>query len=185
MFRVARGFIVIVPLAFLAALATYLWTHGRAVEAFTPYPFLVEALGPALVKRPMQRFAVIAAVAFLLPYLVTSLLLFLADAGTELAARLWGGKRGRPASPLALPPESVWTFVVAAVGSSVLAARSLDRVAHGGELPGGVNITPILVAAVPFAGAAVALVLAALASVPRSVASLWSAPPAPSRPERR
>ena len=182
----ARGFVVIVPLAFLAGLTTYLWTHGRAVEAFTPYPFLVDALGPALVKRPVERFAVIAGVLFLLPYVVTSLLLFLADAGTELAVRLWGGERGsRPARPRTLPPESAWTFGVAAICASVLAARSLDRVARGGELPGGVNIAPVLVAAIPFAAAALALVLAALVSVPRAVASLWSSPPAPSRPERR
>ena len=181
----ARGFVVIVPIAFTAALVTYLLTHGRAVEAFTPYPFLADALGPGLVKRPLQRFAVIATVLFLLPYVVTSLLLFLADGGIELAARLWRRKGNAPGKRGALPPESVWAFVVAAVGASVLAARSLDKVARGGELPGGVNIAPVMVAAIPFAAAAVALVLAFLASVPRSVASLWSASPAPTRPERR
>ena len=186
MFRMARGFVVIVPLAFVAALATYLVTHGRGAEAFTPYPFLADALGPELLKRPVQRCAVVATVLFLLPYVVTSVLLVLADAGMELAARLWRRDReGRAGRSRPLAPESAWTFVAAAIGLSALAAASLDKVARGGELPGGVNISPVLVAAVPFAGAAVALVLAALVSVPRFVASLWSAHPAPSGPERR
>lgn len=186
MFRMARGFVVIVPLAFAASLAAYLLTHGRAVEAFTPYPFLSDALGPAMARRPVQRFAVVSTVLFLLPYVMTSLLLVLADAGAEAAARLWGGARGEKAGARRpLPPESFWTFVAVAIAVSAFAAASLDKVARGGELPGGVNISPVLVAAVPFAAAAVALVLAALVSVPRSVASLWSAHPARSRPERR
>lgn len=182
----ARGFLVIVPLAFVAALSTYLWTHGRAAEAFTPYPFLAETLGQGLGRRPLSRFAVIATVLFLLPYIVTSLLLFLADAGTGMAARLWRGTGGESRGrSRALPPESVFTFVTVAIGASVFAARSLDRVAHGGELPGGVNIAPVMVAAVPFVATALALVLAALVSFPRFVASLWPGHPAPSRPERR
>jgi hypothetical protein len=186
MFRTARGFLVIVPLAFVAALAAYLLTHGRAAEAFTPYPFLVEPLGQGLARRPIARFAVVATVLFLVPYVVTSLLLFLADAGTGLAARLWRrrGKKAEAGSP-GLPPESTWALVAVAIGASALAARSLDRVAHGGELPGGVNIAPVMVAAVPFAATALALVVAALVSIPRFVATLWTGPPDPSRPERR
>ena len=83
----ARGFLVIVPFAFVAGLVTYLLVHGRAAEAFTPYPFLTDALGQGFGKRPLPRFAVIASVLFLLPYVVTSLLLFLADAGVEVASR--------------------------------------------------------------------------------------------------
>ena len=74
---------------------------------------------------------------------------------------------------------------VAAIGASVFAARSLDRVAHGGELPGGVNIAPVMVAAIPFVATAFALAVAALVSIPRLVLSLWSAHPASPRPERR
>ncbi len=182
----ARGFLVIVPLSFISSLTTYLWTHGRAAEAFTPYPFLAEALGPGLGRRPLTRFAVIATVLFLLPYVVTSLLLFLADAGTELASRLWRGSEGKArGKPGALPPESVLTLVAFSIGASVFAAGSLNRVAHGGELPGGVNIAPVMVAAIPFAATALAVVLAALVSIPRFVASLWPAHPTPSRPERR
>ncbi len=182
----ARGFLVIVPFAFVAGLVTYLLVHGRAAEAFTPYPFLTDALGQGFGKRPLPRFAVIASVLFLLPYVVTSLLLFLADAGVEVASRLWRKSgRGEPLRPQPLPPESFWTFVVAAIGASVFAARSLDRVAHGGELPGGVNIAPVMVAAIPFVATAFALAVAALVSIPRLVLSLWSAHPASPRPERR
>lgn len=186
MFRTARGFLVLLPLAFLAALVTFLLTSGRAAEAFTPYPFLLEPLGQGLGRRPFPRFAVVSTIVFLLPYLITSLLLFLADAGLEVAGRLWrprpraGGGARRP-----LPPESAWTLAVSAIGLSVLASRSIDRVAHGGELAGGVNIAPVLVAAVPFVATTAALALSCLVSIPRFVASFWPSQPARKGPERR
>jgi hypothetical protein len=186
MFRTARGSLLILPLAFLAALAVFLTTFPRAAEAFVPYPFLVEPLGQGLGRRPLPRFAVVSGLVFLLPYLVTSLLLFLSDAGLELAGRLWKRRlKGKAGAVRPLPPESVWTFFGATIVLSVLAARSIDRVAHGGELPGGVNIAPFLVAAIPFAAAAASLALACLVSIPRLVASFWSTQPAPEGPERR
>jgi hypothetical protein len=172
MFRTARGFLLVAPPAFLLALVSFLSTHPNAAEAFTPYPFLTDALGRALTRRPVERFAVVSAVSFLFPYLVSGLLLFLADLGFGAARRLWGGKPGQPHRRM--PGESVVTFVAVTLVSSVAAGWSLHRVAHGGELPGGVNVAPLFVAAVPYVAVAVAFLLAGLASVPRSVARLLS-----------
>ncbi|HYN43269.1 MAG TPA: hypothetical protein VE129_15945, partial [Thermoanaerobaculia bacterium] len=52
------------------------------------------------------------------------------------------------------------------------AGALLPRVAHGGELPGGVNVAPVFVAAVPFVAVGAGLLLALLASIPRAVVQL-------------
>src|SRR5438105_617961 len=157
MFRTARGFLLAAPPAFALSLACFLLSHAHAAEAFVPYPFLAEAMGQTLTKRPVARFTISAVFFFLLPYLVTGLLLFFADLGVSAASPLWSRKRRRPGA--AAPPESRVAFAILLVASSVFAGGSLHRVAHGGELPGGVNVAPIFVAAVPFA----AVVLATLA----------------------
>ncbi len=172
MFRTVRGFLLVAPPAFLLALVAYLWSHPRAAEAFTPYPFLVDALGRTLGRRPVGRFAVSATVFFLVPYLVSALLLFLSDLGLAVAGRIWRGKKGGAARPVA--PEGAVTFAAATLVLSAVAGKLLHRVAHGGELPGGVNVAPIFVAAVPFVAAGAALLLGAVATLPRALASRLS-----------
>ncbi len=178
MFRTARGFLLIAPPAFAVALAVFLLSHGRAAESFSPYPFLADALGPTLVKRPVGRFAAASTLFFVVPYLVSALLLLLSDAGVGAATRLWAKPaKGKPAPPeraRRLPPEALVVFAGGALLLSGLAGAYLDRVAHGGELPGGVNIAPLLVAAIPFLAVGVGLVLAAVASLPRAVARVFS-----------
>lgn len=176
MFRTARGFLLVAPVAFLAALVVFLLTHPGAAPSFTPYPFLVEALGPSLVRRPVSRFAVTAAVFFLLPYLVTALLLTLADLGSAAAARLWSGRPASRARPDGAPPESRAVFFGGTVLLAAFGGGLLHRVAHGGALPGGVNVAPLFVAAVPFASVGIALALAAAAALPRSIARALSGP---------
>ena len=46
----------------------------------------------------------------------------------------------------------------------------LHRVAHGGELPGGVNVSPLFVVIASFGAVALGLVAAGLAALPRAVA---------------
>ena len=180
MFRTARGFLLIAPPAFLVALAVFLLTHGRAAESFSPYPFLLDALGPSLVRRPVGRFAAAATLFFVVPYLVTALLLLLSDAGLGAAAHLWktgGGRKAAPAPPQPrrrLPPEALVVLTLAALLLSGLAGLYLDRVAHGGELPGGVNVAPFLVAGIPFLAIGLGLVLATVASLPRALAQVLS-----------
>src|SRR5258706_3711143 len=167
MFRTARGFLLVSPPAFVLVLVSYLASHARAAEAFVPYPFLAEAMGQAFAKRPVFRFTISAIFFFLLPYLVTGLLLFFADLGVSAAAPLWSGKRRRREP--AMPVESRVSFALVLAASSILAGASLHRVAHGGELPGGVNVAPIFVAAAPFGAVVLATLAARLASVPRAL----------------
>lgn len=164
---------MLAPPAFLAALVAYLSAGPRAATSFTVYPFLADVLGSGLPRSNVARFVVVTTLFFIVPYLVSGVLLLLADIGTSAAASLWRRERraaiAGPRPPL-LAPEAFWTLVVAALLLAAAAGSQLPKVAHGGELPGGVNVAPVFVAAVPFAALACALVLAAVASIPRAVA---------------
>jgi hypothetical protein len=169
MFRTARAFLLVLPGAFFVVLCVYLVAHPGAADAFVAYPFLAESLGAWVSKRPLMRFVLTSVVFFVPPYLVTGLLLFVADAGVSAAAPLWGKgrtKRG-PAGP---PPESRWGFVAVSLASAAAFGVLLHRVAHGGELPGGVNVSPLFVVIAAFGAVALGLVAAGLAALPRAVA---------------
>ncbi len=168
MFRIARAFLVAAPAAFLLVLVSFLAMHPRAAEAFVPYPLLADALGAALSKRPFVRF-VAASILFFLPlYLMSGVLLLFADLGVSAAAPLWSrGPRRR--SDASIPPESRWGFLAITVLAAVAFGVSLHRVAHGGDLPGGINIGPLLVVLASFAALISALVVAGLLAVPRAV----------------
>jgi hypothetical protein len=168
MFRTARGFLLAAPGAFVLTLVSFLVAHPKAAEAFTPYPFMADALGQMLTRSPVARFVVTATVAFLLPYLAAGLLLFFADVGVTAASPLWRGKRNVNVSRVV--PESRVAFLATAAAFSVWAGISLHGVAHGGELPGGVNLSPVLVVGAAFAALTVALLLGALVGLPRA---LW------------
>jgi hypothetical protein len=166
MFRTARAFLLVAPGAFLLVLVSYLVAHPRAADSFAAYPILADALGAALTKRPFVRFIAASILSFLPPYLMAGLLLFFADAGVSAAAPLWSrGPARRADSPV--PKESRWAFL----GGTALAAPafgvSLHRVAHGGDLPGGINVGPLLVALAAFASMAAGLVAGGIAAGPR------------------
>lgn len=173
MFRTARGFLTLAPPAFLAALLAYLSAKPRAVSSFTVYPFLSDVLGSGLPRSPTSRFVVVATLFFIVPYLVAGVLLFLADVGASASASLWR-REGRPRPdgpfPPTLAPEAFWTLVVGSILLAVYAGLRLPGVAHGGELPGGVNVAPAFVAAIPFAALGGGILVATLASIPRAVA---------------
>ena len=171
MFRTARAFLLVLPGAFLLVMLAYLIAHPGAAEAFVAYPFLAESLGAWVTKRPLIRFVLASTAFFVPPYLVTGLLLFVADAGISAAAPLWGRPRGKAAHRHAEPPpESRWAFI----GVSLVAAAAfgvlLHRVAHGGELPGGVNVSPLFVVIASFAAVGLGLAAAGLSALPRAVA---------------
>ncbi len=46
---------------------------------------------------------------------------------------------------------------------------SLHRVAHGGDLPGGINVGPLLVALAAFAALISGVIVAGLVAVPRAL----------------
>ena len=177
MFRTVRGFLVVTPLIFLVALLAYLSTRPHAAETFVVYPFLAEILGRGLPRGPIGRFVVVAVLFFLVPYLLAGLVLFLADLGISAAVPLWRrkprekrheGPRGRT-----LVPEAFYALLAVSIVAAVVAGRALHRVAHGGELPGGVNVAPLFVAMVPFVAVFLGLAGAALATIPRSVRSAF------------
>lgn len=175
MFRTVRGFLVLAPPAFLAALLAYLAAKPRAVTSFTVYPFLAEVLGSGLPRSSSARFVVVTSLFFIVPYLVAGVVLLLADAGASASAALWSKDR-RPARPgprpAMLAPEAFWTLWGASLLLAAVAGARLPGFAHGGELPGGVNVAPAFVAAVPFLAVGAGLFLAFVASIPRAVVRL-------------
>lgn len=182
MFRTARGFLLLAPIVFVAGVISYLAGRPHAAESFTVYPFLSEVLGESPLHRPVSRFLLVATLFFAGPYLAAGALLSLSDLSLSSARMLWRGGTGDPRRdhPQRMPTESL----VALVGVSLLAAAilgwKLRNVVHGGELPGGVNVSPVFVAAVPFAALGAGLVAAVLASIPRAARRLvvpGAAPP--------
>ena len=167
MFRIARAFLVVAPAAFVLALAAYLAAHPRAAESFVLYPLLADALGAALSKRPFVRFGAAAIVFFVPLYLMSGVLLLFADAGISAAAPLWS--RGPRRRADAIPPESRWAFLSTTALAALALGVSLHRVAHGGDLPGGINVGPLLVALAAFAALLAGLVVAGLAAIPRAL----------------
>ena len=176
MFRTVRAFLLVLPGSFLLVLGAYLAFHPGAADAFVAYPFLAEALGGWVSKRPIIRFVLTSVVFFVPPYLVTGILLFVADAGVSAAAPLWGNRKAKRPNP-GPPPESRWGFVAVSLASAAAAGVLLHRVAHGGELPGGVNVSPLFVVIAAFAAVALGLVAAGLVAVPRAVARRLGATP--------
>lgn len=171
MFRTARGFLLVLPGAFLLVLLGYLVSHPNAPESFVAYPFLADSLGSALGKRPLLRFVMASAAFFVPPYLVTGLLLFIADAGVSAAAPLWSERTGRAARKAGSPPpEARWTFLGVSLAAALALGISLHRVGHGGDLPGGVNVSPLFVVIASFGAVGIGLLAAGVAAVPRAVA---------------
>jgi hypothetical protein len=167
MFRIARAFLIVAPAAFVLVLIAFLAAHPRAAESFVPYPMLADALGGALARRPFVRF-VAASIAFFIPlYLMSGVLLFFADAGASAAAPLWSRRPGRRSD--AIPPESRWAFLSITALAALAFGVSLHRVAHGGDLAGGINVGPLLVALAAFAALISGLVVAGLVAVPRAL----------------
>jgi hypothetical protein len=168
MFRTARAYLLVAPGVFVLVLVAFLAAHPRASESFVAYPPLADALGSALSKRPSVRFVAASIVLFIPPYLMSGLLLLFADLGVSAAAPLWSRRPVRRAAA-SVPPESRWAFLVSTALFALGAGVSLHRIAHGGELPGGVNVGPLLVVLASFAAMAAALVVGGLVAVPRAL----------------
>jgi len=168
MFRTVRAFLLVLPGAFLLVLVAFLVAHPGAADSFVAYPFLADALGGWVNKRPLIRFVLASAAFFVPPYLVTGVLLFAADAGVSAAAPLWRKGARRPALPP--PPESRWTFIAVSLGAALALGVLLHRVGLGGDLPGGVNVSPIFVVVASFAAVTAGLGASGLVAVPRAVA---------------
>lgn len=174
MFRTARGFLQLAPPAFLAALLSVVLFYPKAASDFSPYPFLVDALGKTLGQKPIGRFTAVSTLFFLLPYVLTGVLLLISDLGVSSFRRLWQEtppkeRPERSSSPKPLLPEARWTFIGVGLLLPLTCGYVLVKAARGGELPGGINVAPFIVAAYPFATTAIALVLTFLVALPRGL----------------
>lgn len=167
MFRTSRAFFLAAPAAFGVTLAAFLILHPKAPESFAAYPFMADALGP-VARSPFLRFLLTTIVFFLAPYLAAGVLLLLAELGVGAAEPLLGAGRSRRGS-FEVPPESRWAFLGVTFAVAAWAGASLHRVAHGGDLPGGVNVTPVFVVAASFGAMAGGLLAALLAALPRAL----------------
>jgi hypothetical protein len=175
MFRTSRAFLLVAPAVFGVTLIAFLVSHPKAPDAFAAYPFMSDALGPWVLRHPVLRFVLTSLVFFLAPYFLAGLLLILSELGLGAAAPLWSRRKGGRKGDAGIPPESRWAFVGVSVALAAWAGVSLHRVAHGGELPGGVNVAPLFVVAASFGAVGAGLAVALLAAVPRAL--LGGAPP--------
>ncbi len=168
MLRTSRAFLLAAPAAFGVTLALFLILHPKASESFAAYPFMAEALGPVL-RSPFLRFLLTTIVFFLAPYLVIGILLVLSELGLGAAEPLFRSS-GRPRKrPVGVPAESRWTFIGVTLAAAAWAGASLHQVAHGGELPGGVNVTPVFVVAASLGAVAAGFLASLLAALPRAL----------------
>ncbi len=170
MFRTARAFLLVLPAAFLLALLAYLIAHPGAATSFVAYPFLAESIGSWVGRRPLVRFVLASAAFFVPPYLVSGLLLFVADAG-----RLGGG------APVGEGKAGASGERRAAAGEPLDVRRREPSVrgrVRRAPAPGGarrrprrgVNIAPLLVVLASFGAVGTGLLSAGLAALPRAVA---------------
>jgi hypothetical protein len=169
MFRTSRAFLLAAPVAFGVTLAAFLILHPKAPEAFAAYPFMADALGAGVVKSPQLRFLLTTVVFFVVPYLAIGVLLLLAELGIGAAVPLLGGGRKPRGGAGEVAPESRWAFLAVTLGVAAWAGASLHRVAQGGDLPGGVNVTPVFIVAASFGAIAAGLLASLLAAVPRGL----------------
>ena len=168
MFRTSRAFLFAAPVAFGVTLAAFLILHPKAPESFAAYPFMSDALGP-VVRSPFLRFFLTTIVFFLAPYLVVGILLLLSELGLGAAEPLFGAAGRSRKRRVEVPPESRWAFIGVTLAAAAWAGASLHRVAHGGDLPGGVNVTPVFIVAASLGAVTGGLLASLLAALPRVV----------------
>ena len=151
---------LLLPSAFLVGVLLFLLTHGRQDPAFGTYAFFQEwSEGQWVAASPEGRFVEQSAVFFLPAYVMALLLgLFVA-----LAERGLFGRPTRP-KPSVYRRTFAGTFAVlfiAATGPVVLfGEKTASRLAPGAL------VAPLLVAAAPFAAAALAVIPAAILAGP-------------------
>lgn len=151
---------LLLPSAFLLALLLFLVTHPKNDPGFGTYPFFQEQAGPwVATAAPEVRFAAQAGL-FFLPVYVLSLVFILSIALAERAA--FGASPVGSAQGFSRSFAPIFN-VLFLIASGVLVFVG-DRLA--GKYVAGALVAPLLVAFAPFAGAAAALLPAAILAVP-------------------
>ena len=151
---------LLLPSAFLLAVFLFLLTHGRQDPALGAYPFLEQWVGGGLAAAtPEIRFFAQACLFFLPAYTVT-LLFLLCVALAENA--LFGARQARRRSTYGRAFAVAFTVLFLLASGAVVYAG--DRMAA--RVVPGALVAPLLVALAPWAGAAVAVLPAALVAAP-------------------
>ena len=166
------GFLLVAPLAFVFVLVAFLCQPSSSAGVVLGLPVPEPTCSdPERAKHPVLRFAVTSTVFFVPPYLVAGApSVPLRDRRRRGGGALGGEEAGEEAAAVhgasrEPPGRSSRVTLVAAVAGGL----SLHRVAHGGELPGGVNVAPLFVVAATFASMAAGLGVALLVSLPRAL----------------
>jgi hypothetical protein len=151
---------LLLPCAFLLGVLLFLLTHGREDPGFGAYPFFEAWNGGANVSAtPEARFLEQAFVFFAPAYVVT-LLFILSISAAETA--LFGSRDAVPGSDYGRVFTAVFNvLLLIATGVVVIVG---DHIA--GRLLPGTLVAPVLAAAAPFGGAALAVVPAAIVAAP-------------------
>ena len=154
---------LLLPSAFLLGVLLFLLTHGHQDPGFGNYPFFEQWRGGRLASStPEVRFIEQSFLIFLPLYAITLLFIL----GIALAeSSLFGsrGTRARSAFGRVFGP----VFTVFFLAGTVVGLFAGERLA--GRLAPGVLVAPMLVALAPFAGAAAALLPAAVLALPLSL----------------
>ena len=158
--RFLRQAALLLPSAFLLCVLLFLLTHGRQDPGYGSYPFFQEWAGSTVfATSPEARFLGQAAVFFLPAYAIT-LLFVLAIALGERA--LFGARKARRSGGFGRAYAS--TYPVIFLLASVVAAWIAERIVLR-QAPGAL-VAPLIAAAAPFAGAALAAIPAAALAGP-------------------
>jgi hypothetical protein len=162
--RFLRQAALLLPSAFLLDVLIFLLTHGRQDPGFGTYPFFQEWFGDAAGARPPEARFVQQALVFFLPAYALALLFVLAIGLAERA--LFGARPKRAGSSFGSAFAAVYPVLfLAATGAAMWWG---ERVAQA-QAPGTL-VAPLLAAAAPFAGAALAVAPAAVFAGPVALA---------------
>jgi hypothetical protein len=150
---------LLLPSAFLLGVLLFLLTHGHDDPAFASYPFFDQWRGSRGPASPDVRFLE-QALLFFLPAYAAALLFVL---GISLGERaLFGSRRDRPRSGYGR--AFALAFAVCFLAGTAMALFGAERLAK--RVAPDTLVAPVIVAAAPFAGAAAALLPAALLAMP-------------------
>ncbi|HJW13142.1 MAG TPA: hypothetical protein VJ776_00520 [Thermoanaerobaculia bacterium] len=160
---------LLLPSAFLLGVLLFLLTHGHGDPGFGNYPFFEEWRGGRLASASPEVRFIEQSLLFFLPVYAVVLLFIL---GVSLGERaMFGRRKAESRSGYARAFAAV--FVLLFLAGSAVAVFLGERLA--GRVAPGALVAPALMAFAPFAGAAAALLPAAVLAVPLALARKRSA----------
>ncbi len=158
--RFFRQAALLLPSAFLLVVLLFLLTHGRKDPGFGTYPFFQEWMGEGTASTAPELRFLEQSLVFFLPAYVMSLLFILAIAVAERS--VFGPRRTRRAGGFGRAFATTYPafFLVGSAIVMWIAERAALR-----QAPGAL-VAPLIAAASPFVGAALAVLPAAALAGP-------------------